>query len=309
MAQPSAARPGAVLPDNVDNGRVDEEERMLAYGAVLLSAVCSGTATILQAGVARRLPTANRLDAGLLLRLLRRAPYLTALALLVAGLLLAIFSLRTLPLYLVQSVRSSSLGVTALLSVLVLKQRLIWSELAAVAAVVVGIVLLALTSGPQEAADVGNPTRFAMLAAVAVLGLAAVPAARQPPGMRSGVTLGIIAGLCLAVLVLGARILRGFAPLTLLADPGAWAMGFAGLLGLLLSATAMQRASVVTVTAATVATEAVAAALLGLAVCGDRPLAGTEAYAVVGFALALAGALGLARFGAPAEEEVAGPRP
>jgi len=121
---------------------------MLAYGAVLLSAVCSGTATILQAGVARRLPTANRLDAGLLLRLLRRAPYLTALALLVAGLLLAIFSLRTLPLYLVQSVRSSSLGVTALLSVLVLKQRLIWSELAAVAAVVVGIVLLALTSGP-----------------------------------------------------------------------------------------------------------------------------------------------------------------
>jgi drug/metabolite transporter (DMT)-like permease len=282
---------------------------MLAYGAVLLSAVCSGTATILQAGVARRLPTADRLDAGLLLRLLRRAPYLTALALLVAGLLLAIFSLRTLPLYLVQSVRSSSLGVTALLSVLVLKQRLIWSELAAVAAVVVGIVLLALTSGPQEAADVGNPTRFAMLAAVAVLGLAAVPAARQPPGMRSGVTLGIIAGLCLAVLVLGARILRGFAPLTLLADPGAWAMGFAGLLGLLLSATAMQRASVVTVTAATVATEAVAAALLGLAVCGDRPLAGTEAYAVVGFALALAGALGLARFGAPAEEEVAGPRP
>jgi hypothetical protein len=59
--------------------------------------VCSGTATILQAGVARRLPTADRLDAGLLLRLLRRAPYLTALALLVAGLLLAIFSLRTLP--------------------------------------------------------------------------------------------------------------------------------------------------------------------------------------------------------------------
>jgi drug/metabolite transporter (DMT)-like permease len=281
---------------------------MLAYGAVLLSAVCSGTATILQAGVARRLPTANRLDPGLLLRLLRRSPYLAALALLIAGMLLAIFSLRTLPLYLVQSVRSSSLGVTALLSVLVLKQRLIWSELAAVAAVVLGIVVLALTSGPQEPADVGDATRFAMLAAVAVLGLAAVLAARQPAGIRSGVTLGIIAGLSLAVLVLGARILRGFAPLTVLADPAAWAMGFAGLLGLLLSATAMQRASVVTVTAAIVATEAIAAALLGLVVCGDRPLAGTEGYAVVGFSLALAGALGLARFGAPAEEEVAGPR-
>jgi hypothetical protein len=147
-----------------------------------------------------------------------------------------------------------------------------------------------------------------MLAAVAVLGLVAVPVAKQPPGMRSGVALGVIAGLSLAILVLGARILHGFGPLTLLTDPAAWAMGFAGLLGLLVSATALQRASVVTATATTVATEAVAAAVLGLVVCGDRPMPGTEGYAVAGFALALVGALGLARFGAPAEEEVAGPR-
>ena len=53
---------------------------MLAFGALLLSAVCSGTATILQAGVARRLPTVDRLDAGLLIRLLRRSAYLGALA-------------------------------------------------------------------------------------------------------------------------------------------------------------------------------------------------------------------------------------
>jgi drug/metabolite transporter (DMT)-like permease len=281
---------------------------MLAYAAMLLSAVCSGTATILAAGVARRLPTADRLDAGLLLRLVRRSAYLAALALLVVGLLLAIFSLRTLPLYLVQAVRSSSLGVTALLSVLVLKQRLLWSELGAVVTVGAGVVVLALTSGPQESADIGDPLRFGMLAAVVVLGLVAVPVARRPPGARSGVALGVIAGLALAILVLGARVLRGFGPLTLLADPAAWAMGFAGLLGLLLSATALQRASVVTVTAVTVATEAVAAAILGVVICGDRPVAGSEAYAVLGFALALAGALGLARFGAPAEEEVAGPR-
>ena len=37
-------------------------------------------------------------------------------------------------------------------------------------------------------------------------------------------------------------------------------------------------------------------------------MAGTEVWAVIGFVVALAGALGLARFGAPAEEEVAGPR-
>ena len=279
---------------------------VLAFAAALLSAVCAGTATILQAGAARRLPTADHLDVGLLVRLVRRASYLAAIALLVVALLLAILSLQTLPLFLVQAVRASNLGVTALLSVLVLKQRLMWSELVAVVAVAAGLVVLALASGPQASADPGNPVRFTMIAAVIVLGIVAVPAARRPPGVGSGLTLGLVAGLCFAILALGARVLRGFAPLTLIADPAAWAMGFAGLLGLLVSATALQRASVVTVTAATVATEAVTGALLGILVCGDRPVAEREGYAFLGFALALAGALGLARFGAPAEEGVAG---
>jgi drug/metabolite transporter (DMT)-like permease len=278
---------------------------VLAFAAVLLSAACAGTATILQAGAARRLPTADHLDVGLLLRLVRRTSYMLAIALLVVALLLAILSLQTLPLFLVQAVRASNLGVTALLSVVVLKQRLLWSELAAVIAVGAGLVVLALASGPQQAADVGNSVRFGMVAAVVVLGLLAVPAARRPPGAASGLTLGLVAGLCFAVLALGARLLRGFAPLTLMSDPAAWAMGFAGLLGLLVSATAMQRTSVVTVTAATVATEAVTGSVLGIIVCGDRPVAGSEVYALGGFAIALTGALGLARFGAPAEEEVA----
>ena len=87
--------------------------------------------------------------------------------------------------------------------------------------------------------------------------------------------------------------------MTALADPAAYAMALAGLLGLLLSATAMQRASAVTVTAATVGTETVVAALLGLVLCGDRPAADGTAYALAGFVLVLAGALALARFGAP----------
>ncbi len=278
-----------------------------AWVAVLLSAVCAGTATILQAAAARKVPTALHFDAGLLLRLARRGSYLLAVALLVVGLLLAIVALRTLPLFLVQAVRASNLGVTALLSVLVLKQRLVWAEVGAVAAVGVGLVVLSFSAGPQQTVDVGSTVRFALVAAIVVVGLAAVVAARQPPGARSGLALGVLAGLCFAVLALGGRIVGDFHPLALLADPAAWAMGLAGLLGLLLSATAMQRASVVTVTAATVSTETVVGALLGVVVCGDRPVSGTEPYALVGFVLALAGAIGLARFGGPAEDEVAGP--
>lgn len=278
----------------------------VAWVAVVLSAVCAGTATILQAAAARKVATADHLDAGLLLRLARNWSYLLAVALLVVGLALAILALRTLPLFLVQAVRASNLGVTALLSVLVLKQWLRWSELAAVGAVGVGLVVLAVSAGPQQPAEVGLWVRSAMVGAVLVIGLLTVVAARQPPGVRSGLALGLLSGLCFAVLALGGRVVLDFHPLALVTDPAAWAMGGAGLLGLLISATALQRASVVTVTAATVSTEAVVGSLLGVVVCGDRPLAGAEAYAVVGFALALAGAVGLARFGGPAEEEAAG---
>lgn len=278
----------------------------LAWVAVLLSAVCAGTATILQASAARKVPTVDHFDAGLLLRLARRSTYLVAVALLAVGLLLAVVALRTLPLFLVQAVRASNLGVTALLSVLVLRQRLHWTELAAVAAVGVGLVVLAFSAGPQQPADVGPGVRFAMVGAVVLVGLATAAAARLPPGPRSGLVLGVLGGLCFALLALGGRIVRDFHPLALLADPAAWAMGLAGLLGLLVSATAMQRASVVTVTAATVSTETVVGALLGILACGDRPLPGTEPYALLGFLLALAGAVGLARFGGPAEDEVAG---
>jgi len=282
---------------------------LVAWVAVLLSAVCAGTATILQAAAARKVPTVDHFDAGLLLRLAHRSSYLLAVALLATGLLLAILALRTLPLFLVQAVRASNLGVTALLSVIVLQQRLLWSELAAVGAVGVGLVVLAFSAGPQQVASVGLGVRFGMVVAVVVVGLLAVFAARQPPGARSGLALGLLSGLCFALLALGGRIVLDFHPLALVVDPAAWAMGLAGLLGLLISATAMQRASVVTVTAATVSTETIVGALLGVVVCGDRPSAGTEGYALLGFALALAGAVGLARFGGPAEEEVAGSAP
>jgi hypothetical protein len=81
-------------------------------------------------------------------------------------------------------------------------------------------------------------------------------------------------------------------------------MGLAGLLGLLLTATALQRAPVVTATAAMVATETVVGSVLGMVLCGDRPAPGGGELAVAGFTLVLAGALSLTRFGAPEPEPV-----
>ena len=178
-------------------------------------------------------------------------------------------------------------------------------------AVGVGLVVLALAAGPPQPAEVGVGVRFTHGRRRRRHRPAHGPGGRPPAAGRPvrGLALGLLSGLCFALLALGGRVVLDFHPLALVADPAAWATGgFAGLLGLLISATALQRASVVTVTAATVSTESVVGALLGVVVCGDRPLAGAEAYApVLGFALALAGAVGLARFGGPAEDEAAGP--
>lgn len=276
----------------------------LALVAVFASAAATGTATVLQARAARQVPTADRLDAGLLVRLVRNRTYLVALVFLATGFALSILALRSLPLFIVQAGRASSLGVTAVLAVVLLKSRLRAPEVVAVLVVAAGLVSLALSAGPERAAAVGIGVRVGLLVAALAVALLAAVVTRRTSGRTSGVLIAFLAGLCFGILALGARILRGFAPPVLLTDPAAYAMAVVGLLGLLLSVTALQRAAVVTVTATMVGTETVVGAALGLILCGDEPGPGRTPYAVAGFGLALAGALALARFGSPAEEAV-----
>jgi hypothetical protein len=190
-----------------------------------------------------------------------------------------------------------------LLSVLLLRVRLHTAEIVAVIGIGAGLVVVAATAGPQSTTAVGNPARFALLGAVVVVALTAGAALRIGNPARSGLLLAVLAGSCFGLLAVGARLLRSFAPTVLVADPAAWVMAAAGALGLLLGALALQRASVVSVTSAMVATETVLGAVLGMIICGDRPAPGLAAPAVGGFLLVLAGALVLARFGAPEADQ------
>jgi drug/metabolite transporter (DMT)-like permease len=208
-------------------------------------------------------------------------------------------ALRTLPLFVVQAGRASSLAITALLSVLLLKVRLRRFEVIAVVAIAIGLVVVAATAGEQAVALVGTAARLGLLGAVVLVAVLAAAALKITSPTRSGMTLAVLAGLCFGLLALGARLLRGFDPVVLIADPAAWAMAGAGVLGLLLGALALQRATVVSVTSAMVATETVTGAILGMIICGDRPAEGLTLAAAGGFLLVLAGALVLARFGAP----------
>jgi drug/metabolite transporter (DMT)-like permease len=279
--------------------RPEESHVWLALAGVVAAAFCSGAAAVLQARAARLEPHGTGLEASLLVRLLRRPVYLAALGLVVAGFGLSFLALRTLPLFVVQSGRASSLAVTAVLSVVVLRARLSRWETGAVVAVVAGLVLLAGSADTEPADAVPDATRVGLVVGVVLVAVLASAALRVLPGPRAGLVLAVLSGLSFALLALAARVLRSLAPLDLLTDAAAWAMGLAGLLGLLLTAVALQRTPVVAATAAMVATETLVGALLGMLLSGDRPAPGGTDLALGGFALVLAGALSLARFGAP----------
>jgi drug/metabolite transporter (DMT)-like permease len=86
-------------------------------------------------------------------------------------------------------------------------------------------------------------------------------------------------------------------PWDLVFDPALYAMVAAGVLGLLLYALALQRGSVTLATSAVVVAETLVPAAVGILLLGDRPAHGDWSMAALGFALAVLGAVALARYG------------
>jgi drug/metabolite transporter (DMT)-like permease len=208
-----------------------------------------------------------------------------------SGFLLHVTALQSLPLFLVQAVIAGSVAVTAVLSVRVFGVRLGRSQWGAVALVVLGLVLLAPTATEGAAITPGAREPLLLLAAV-VLVCAAAAAVRRVPGATGTVLLGLLAGTGFGVVAVCARLLPSYG-VEVLTAPVAYVLVLAGGTAYLVYSAAMQRGSVTTATAAMVITQTVVPAVAGLFL-GDSVRAGLVPVAVVGFALALAGALGSA---------------
>jgi len=267
----------------------------LALVAALGSAVAFGVAAVLQGLAAGRTADTGGLDPRLLLRLTRQPAFLGALGLNLAGFGLHVTALQSLPLFLVQAVIASSVAVTAVLSVRVFRAPLTGRQWLAVLAACVGLALLAPSAEAGEAVAAGSVERVTLPAVVAAAAAAAVLAGRLT-GAAGAVALGLLGGVGFGVVAVAARLLPGLTPLGLLREPLAYVLLLAGAVAFLLYSTAMQRGSVTTATAANVVTQTAVPAVVGVALLGDRVREGWAPVAVLGFALALAGALGLARF-------------
>ncbi|MFD1661997.1 hypothetical protein ACFSL4_28370 [Streptomyces caeni] len=267
------------------------------------AAVCFGTATVLQAMAARAAGTGGGGDAALLLRALRQWRYLAGLALDGLGFLLQIVALRSLPIYAVGAALASSLAVTAVVAARLLRVRLTRSEWAAAGVVCAGLAMLGLASGAEGNRDGSTVLRYAMLAtALAVLALGT--AGSRLPGRGRALALGLGAGFGFGVVEVAVRLIDALTPSVLLTNPATYALLLGGGAAFLLLTSALERGSVTVTTAGLVVGETVGPATVGVVWLGDRTREGLAWLAVLGFLVAVAGALALARFGeAPVAEE------
>jgi drug/metabolite transporter (DMT)-like permease len=130
---------------------------------------------------------------------------------------------------------------------------------------------------------------------VVVVGLCGVVIARGA-GPAVGAMLGLLGGVAYGMVAVTARLLGDVPPAAVATDEAAYLLLVSGALAYLLYSTAMQRGSVTTTTASLVVTQTAVPAVVGVALLGDRVESGLGPVAVVGFLLALAGAVALARF-------------
>ncbi|OBF85275.1 hypothetical protein A5791_01750 [Mycobacterium sp. 852002-51163_SCH5372311] len=282
---------------------------LIGFLLALGCSVCYGTASVLQAVAARSVQGESRsgVDAALVLRAARQWRYLAGIGLDGLGFVLQVIALRLVPIYVVAAALAASIAVTGIVSAWALSARLSPAEWTAVGIVCVSLAVLAGAAGPGHFRRAPAGLGWALLGVVVAILVAGVAAGRLSDRERA-LALGFGAGSGFGVVEVGVRLIDLIAPTkaAFYTNPALYAAISGGVIGFLLFTSALQRGSVTTTVAAMVVGETVAPALVGAVWLGDRAREGLGWLVVLGFAVAVAGTLGLARFGeapSPAEAD------
>jgi drug/metabolite transporter (DMT)-like permease len=287
---------------------------LVSLVAAVVAALCYGTASVMQAvavrAASRRTPDGGTpdggtldgapvgVDPGLLPRLLGEWRFVLSVLIDLAGFAAQLIALRRLPLFAVQAMVAANLAVIAVLATFVIGVTLTWREWLAVVGVVAGVGLLGLSAGAEGATHPGTGFKVALIVATAVVGGCGLLAGRMRDPSRT-LLLGTVAGLGYGLLGIAARVLAGFAPAVLVKDPAAYAVVAAGVVSFVFYTAALEGGNVTVATAAVILAETLPPALIGVLFLGDTTRRGLTPVAAVGFVLAVASAVLLARFGEP----------
>lgn len=259
---------------------------MLAYAAAAVGAVLYGVASVAQAYAARRASGPA---------VLRHPAYVAGLACDLLAWLASLVALAGLPLFVVQSVVAGSLVVTVVLARLVLGVAVSSAARLGTAAVVVGLVLVSWSAGPESSRTAPGWFPF-LLGALLVLTVAA-----GVVGYPNGGSIGLaaVAALGFSGAAMAARVLASSTPgwVALLRNPLTWMIVAFGVVGAVLYARSLERGEVGPATATLWVIEVVVPGAAGVLLLGDTVRPGTAGLALVGVALAIGGTVLLAQSG------------
>jgi drug/metabolite transporter (DMT)-like permease len=245
---------------------------LLGLSAALLAAAIFGCVAVAQAAVIRR-------------RGMFSSPMIGVLLAYLVGWLLHLVAIGELPLYLAQVGVGASLVVTALVAGFVMGEPLSGRHWAAVAAMALGLTLLAVSAGDVGSSEFSTTTTtvlYVLLGTNALLGLLVW----RWGGDLSGVVLGILAGTAYGGSPVATRSLVD-PTLDVHTIAPALSIGLFGALGFVLYSAAMKRASVTAATAPVVLLSTVIPAVVGLATFGDEVRSGWWPPAVLAFAVSV----------------------
>jgi drug/metabolite transporter (DMT)-like permease len=259
----------------------------LALAAAVGCAVCNGTAVIFEkVGVNEEKDT---------YKLLGNVPYMFGILLDIIGWLLTLVAVKTLPLFLVQSIIAANIVITALLDQAILRRRLPRYGYRLILVIVIGLVALAMTAAPTTTiipiTAVVYWCSILGLAAMSLLGAILV----RRPAKSSAIALAVIAGISFgAVSIIGRLLITNVAVGHLLINPLMWILVAYSGLGMLLLTLGLRHATATTVNAVSVTFQTVAPTIIGLSLLGDTVRTGYWLITIAALAVTLIASLALA---------------
>jgi drug/metabolite transporter (DMT)-like permease len=266
----------------------------LAYIAAFATALGYGTGAVLQDRAAKRVPLSVGNEASGVLKVTTSRIYVLGMMLGVVAFFCSLVALRSLPLFAVQAISASSIGVAVLITWATTHHRPTHLQGWLLTILAIALVGLAYTAAPGDTQRVSRIfVVLVWISVVAVTLLALWASLRHTP--RSSAVLGVISGLADGGMVLCVRAVhnRSHSLIHLLTKPLVIAIVPFAVVGVAAFAAALQRGSASIALACQQAVATLAPSLIGLAILGDKSRRGFSVLTYSCFAVTVIAAIAL----------------
>lgn len=222
--------------------------------------------------------------------------YLIGLLLDVLAFLCSAGALRVLPVFAVQAVVGGTIALTTLVTARLAGARLRGGVRAAIAACLLGLVLVAASAGPEQPPAKQQGVDLVLLIAWVLLTVAVLVLRQSkrawPLAAMAGVGFG---GIALSVRAAHVQTGETFDLLLLLSQPAVWVIVGFWITGMISYTAALTRGDVGAITAVFTVTQVLVPGLSGILLLGDAVRPGWLPVLLVGLAAAIAGSVVIAR--------------